>query len=204
MSAQSRGPARRRSAVVTREAIAEAARTLFTADGFETVGIRAIAARAGVDAALVIRYFGSKERLFLDVMTVDLPVATVMEGPLENLGRALVEHVLDLSSSTSGALAVTSLSALFHASDREPVRQTLRETVERAFAVPLAGRLRGGDAELRAHLVAAQIGGLLTSLHVVRDPVLTEAPRQTLISWYGPAVQHLIDGRFDPDAQARP
>ncbi|MFD0886836.1 hypothetical protein ACFQ08_19995, partial [Streptosporangium algeriense] len=65
---------------------------------------------------------------------------------------------------------------------------------ERAFAVPLAGRLRGDDAELRAHLVAAQVGGLLTSLHVVRDPVLTGAPRPALVSWYGPAVQRLIDG----------
>ncbi|MFF0306709.1 TetR family transcriptional regulator [Streptosporangium sp. NPDC004379] len=187
-------PARRRSAAATRRAISEAARELFADNGFEAVGIRVIAARAGVDAALVIRYFGSKERLFLEVMAVDLPMTAIMEGPLENLGPALVEHVLDLSSSPAGTLAVTSLSALFRASERAPVQQTLRETIERAFAVPLAGRLRGGDAELRAHLIAAQIGGLLTSLHVVRDPVLGRADRASLAARYGAAIQRLVDG----------
>ncbi|MEU9835974.1 TetR family transcriptional regulator [Streptosporangium sp. NPDC048047] len=194
MTVGPQGRARRRSAAATRQAISEAARELFADNGFEAVGIRVIAARAGVDAALVIRYFGSKERLFLEVMAVDLPMTAIMEGPLENLGPALVEHVLDLSSSPAGTLAVTSLSALFRASERAPVQRTLRETIERAFAVPLAGRLRGGDAELRAHLIAAQIGGLLTSLHVVRDPVLGRADRASLAAWYGAAIQRLVDG----------
>ncbi|MEV8635053.1 TetR family transcriptional regulator [Streptosporangium sp. NPDC051023] len=198
MAAQPRFPARRRSATVTRQAISEAARELFADSGFDAVGIRAIAARAGVDAALIIRYFGSKEQLFLEVMAVDLPVAAVMDGPLENLGLALVEHVLGLSSSASGTLAVTSLAALFQASERAPVQQTLRETIEKAFAVPLVGRLRGGDAELRAHLIAAQIGGLLTSLHVVQDPVLSGATRASLAAWYGAAIQRLIDGEDTP------
>ncbi|MFB6893318.1 TetR family transcriptional regulator [Kitasatospora sp. NPDC056327] len=187
-------PRPRRSAALTRQAIHDAARELFNRDGFGAVGIRAVAARAGVDAALVIRHFGSKERLFVEAMSVDLPAARILEGPLDGMGRALVAHVVDLSSSTAGSLAVASLAALFRASDRDEVQRSLRATIERAFADPLAPRLAGADAALRAHLVAAQVGGLLTSLHVVEDEVLVRADRAALVAHYGDAVQRLIDG----------
>ncbi|MFJ6619771.1 TetR family transcriptional regulator [Kitasatospora sp. NPDC091335] len=187
-------PRPRRSSALTRQAIHDAARELFNRDGFGAVGIRAVAARAGVDAALVIRYFGSKERLFVEAMSVDLPAARILQGPLDGMGRALVAHVVDLSSSTAGSLAVASLAALFRASDRAEVQRSLRTTIERAFADPLAPRLAGEDAGLRAHLVAAQIGGLLTSLHVVEDEVLVSADRTALVAHYGDAVQQLIDG----------
>ncbi|MFE4976453.1 TetR family transcriptional regulator [Kitasatospora sp. NPDC056651] len=188
-------PRPRRSSALTRQAIHDAARELFNQDGFGAVGIRAVAARAGVDAALVIRHFGSKERLFVEAMSVDLPAARILQGPLDGMGRTLVAHVVDLSSSTAGSLAVASLAALFRASDRAEVQRSLRTTIERAFADPLAPRLAGADAELRAHLVAAQIGGLLTSLHVVEDEVLVSADRTALVAHYGDAVQRLIDGR---------
>ncbi|MEU7983945.1 TetR family transcriptional regulator [Streptosporangium canum] len=183
----------RQPAAVTRKAIHDAAHELFRNEGFDAVGIRAVAARAGVDAALVIRHFGSKEQLFLEAMTVDLPAIKVMEGPLEGMGRAIVEHVVCLPSSRPGALAVTALAALFRASDRGEVQRTLRETIENVFAEPLVRRLEGGDAELRAHLIAAQLGGLLTSMHVVQDPVLLAADRSAIVVRYGDAIQRLID-----------
>ncbi|MER5631642.1 TetR family transcriptional regulator [Streptomyces nitrosporeus] len=193
MTARPRAAKPRQPAAVTRGVIFDAARELFGEAGFDAVGIRAVAARAGVDAALVIRHFGSKERLFLETMTVDLPAAQVMEGPLEGMGRAIVGHVVCLPSTRTGALAVTALSALFRASDREEVRRTLRAAVDDVFARPLVRRLEGGDAELRAHLIAAQLGGLLTSLHVVQDPVLLAADPEVLAARYGDAVQRLID-----------
>ncbi|MET8337785.1 TetR family transcriptional regulator [Streptosporangium canum] len=183
----------RQPAAVTRKAIHDAAHELFRNEGFDAVGIRAVAARAGVDAALVIRHFGSKEQLFLEAMTVDLPAIKVMEGPLEGMGRAIVEHVVCLPSSRPGALAVTALAALFRASDRGEVQRTLRETIENVFAEPLVRRLEGGDAELRAHLIAAQLGGLLTSMHVVQDPVLLAADRSAIVVRYGDSIQRLID-----------
>lgn len=42
--------------------------------------------------------------------------------------------------------------------------------------------------------MAARIGGLLTSLRVVEDAVLTHADRAALVARYGDAVQRLIDG----------
>ena len=55
---------RPRNALATRAAILEAARACFTEAGYEHVGVRDVAARAGVNGALVIRYFGSKVQLF--------------------------------------------------------------------------------------------------------------------------------------------
>lgn len=48
----------------TRAAILAAARRRFAADGYERATIRAIAADAYIDPSMVIRYFGSKDRLF--------------------------------------------------------------------------------------------------------------------------------------------
>ncbi|MCZ2526644.1 TetR/AcrR family transcriptional regulator [Streptomyces sp. HB2AG] len=192
MTERPRASRPRRPAAQTRQAIHDAAHELFSREGFDAVGIRAIAARAGVDAALVVRHFGSKERLFLETMTVDLAAARVMEGPLDGLGRALVEHIVTLPSSRAGEMAVTSLAALFQASDRSEVETALRETIRQGIAEPLVRRLGTEDAEVRAHLVAAQIGGLLTSLHVVHDPVLLAADRGLLTARYGDALQALI------------
>ena len=59
---------RRRDAAATREAILEAATRRFATQGYERAGVREIAADAGVTAALVNRYFGSKEGLFAEVI----------------------------------------------------------------------------------------------------------------------------------------
>ncbi|MCC2628726.1 MAG: transcriptional regulator, partial [Thermomicrobiales bacterium] len=61
------GP-RCRNAKATRQAILEAAKICFMHDGYEQVGVREIAARAGVDPSLVNRYFGSKEGLFSEAV----------------------------------------------------------------------------------------------------------------------------------------
>ncbi len=48
----------------TRERLLAAAREVFHADGFDRASTRVIAARAGVNAALIFRYFGSKAGLY--------------------------------------------------------------------------------------------------------------------------------------------
>ena len=61
-------PRRRRDAAATREAILQAATRRFTTEGYQRAGAREIAADAGVTAALVNRYFGSKVKLFAEVI----------------------------------------------------------------------------------------------------------------------------------------
>jgi len=62
--AHNRPAARKRDAEATRIAILEAAKHHFARSGFEGTFLRDIAAEAGVDAALINRYFGGKDGLF--------------------------------------------------------------------------------------------------------------------------------------------
>src|ERR1700759_5068384 len=48
----------------TRRTILDAARHAFAARGYEQTTIRAVAGEAGIDASMVMRYFGSKPGLF--------------------------------------------------------------------------------------------------------------------------------------------
>src|SRR5512143_1362524 len=85
---------RRRDAAATREAILEAATRHFAARGYDRAGVREIAADVGVNAALVNRYFGSKEGLFAEVIERALDMGHLIRGHrgdlADHLARILV------------------------------------------------------------------------------------------------------------------
>jgi AcrR family transcriptional regulator len=91
---------RRPGSADTRGRILDAARAAFGERGFDGATVRDIAARAGVDAALVHHYFGSKQRLFLAAMDIPVDFATavpaLLEGPPDRLGERFVAFVLGL------------------------------------------------------------------------------------------------------------
>lgn len=176
-----------------RDAVQEAAAELFTAQGFTATGVREIAGRAGVDPALVIRYFGSKEKLFLRTMTMSSAFSDAMNGPLESLGQNLVELVLRSTTGTPAPLSVGVFVALLRASDRPTVQEHLRESIDEMIVARLAPRLTGPDADIRSRLVSAQITGLMAALFVIEDPGLTAAPQTQIARHYGRAIQSLLD-----------
>ena len=87
-------PKRRRDAAATRSAILEAATRRFAFEGYQNAGVREIAADAGVDAAMVNRYFGSKEGLFAEVVECAFEIRYLTDGDratlAEQIGRAHV------------------------------------------------------------------------------------------------------------------
>ncbi len=175
------------------EAIRAAASRLFAARGYSGVSVREVAAAAGVDPSLVNRHFGSKEALFLETMAIDEGFRGLVEGPLEELGRLVLERLLTLRE---GAV-VTAYAALIGAIDRPEVRSYLQGSAARHVVGPLAERLRGPDRELRARLVATQINGLLFDLRIGDDPSLVGRPVGEVLDVYARALQALID---DPTA----
>lgn len=172
----------------TRAAIEEAARRLFAELGFEGASVRAIAGAAGVDPALVIRHFGSKEALFLRCVDTTLGVGAVVDGPIETLGRRLVQYFLDTSRTSTRQRYV----ALVQASHRGQVREEMVRHTAVMFVEPLTPRLRGEDRELRVALAVAQVGGLLNMLFLQEDPVLTAADPEDIVELYGDAIQRLL------------
>lgn len=181
--------ARAASASATREAIGRAARRLFNRQGYAGTSVRQIAAEAGADPALVIRYFGSKEHLFLETVPVEGRFDHVTNGPLEGLGQRLVLSLL----TEAPELTFSIWRAMLRASDSDLVRQRLIAAMEEMFIEPLAPRLVGPHAELRARLVAAQISGLLDAVAILGDARISDASTEQLVGFYGRSIQTLVD-----------
>lgn len=173
----------------TKDLIGASAKRLFEAHGFVGVSVRAIAADAGVDPSLVIRHFGSKEALFLEVLDFEGYVRPPLEGPIETLGVRLAEFIcareqLELR---------TRYTALLRASDREAVREGLRATERRMFLNDLVAVLPGPDKQARALLIGAQVGGIMQSAQAIEEEVLPVIGRERLVQLYGRAIQALVD-----------
>ena len=182
------------SGALTKQAIAKAARRLFSRQGYAGTSVRAIAAAAGTDPALVIRHFGSKERLFLETVAIEGRFEHVTAGPLETLGARLVESLLtELPEQTFNIWR-----AMLRATDSDLVRTRLIDAMEQMFIEPLAPRLVGPEPELRARLVAAQISGLLDAVAILTDRRITEASHESLIRLYGASIQTLVDDPTRP------
>ncbi len=176
----------------TRRSIWAAAMELFTRQGYAATTVREIAGRAGVDPALVIRHFGSKETLFIETMSAALDDQPLVTGPTETLGEDFIRFVLDAEDQVRGVFL-----ALVRASDVEGIAPQLGKQHELTFVTPLRGRLTGPDAQLRARLAAALVGGLLYALWVVEDEGLASADPESIVRTYGGLLQQLIT---PPDA----
>lgn len=171
----------------TRNSIGSAAHRLFTERGYAGTPVRDVASAAGVDAALVIRYFGSKQELFIETMQLDIELRAVLDGPLDNLGERFIDYMLRAEEPTRSVFL-----ALLRASDTESVGTSLREAHDEQFVRPLQERLSGEDAELRARLAAALVGGMMYSMWVVGDEFLLASDHDEVVRRYGALLQRLI------------
>lgn len=174
-------------ATPTKERIRTAATQLFRARGFSGTSVREIAAAAAADPALVIRHFGSKELLFLETMEVPEQEYPLTAVPLERFGRSFVAFLLDSEAGTRDVFL-----AFVRGSGEPAIAERLRTTHERLFVAPLRARLGGPDADERARLAAALVGGLLYALWVVGDEALLAADHAQLADRYGGLLQQLL------------
>ena len=198
MEGSTTGRSRRRGgAAATRAAMLEAARALFTDDGYDHVGVRDVAAAVGVDAALVIRYFGSKERLFAEAVAQGFDPGAYLEGERSGLGERLARSVLQKEKDQGG---YDPLLALLRSAPNERAAALLREGLDEQFVRPLARWLGGEGAEERAGLIAANLFGLAFMRVVVKSgPLATEDPER-LVALVAPVLQSYVDG--EPPAKS--
>jgi len=171
----------------TAEQILRCAANRFWHDGYASTSVRGIAQEVGVDPALVIHYFGSKEELFLKALPADAFWEEVLTGPIDTLGPRLADFVLSRASDRMLALHAT----LIRASDRPAVRARLYEIVDRTFIDKLKDRLPGPEPALRARLIAVQVGGLLQSLSI-SDWAPRGEDHAAVIAIYGRAIQAIV------------
>ncbi|HYO37180.1 MAG TPA: TetR family transcriptional regulator [Geodermatophilus sp.] len=177
----------------TEAAILEAARGLFAEMGFERATIRAVAAAAGVDPALVMQYFGSKENLFTEATRWAHDQVSVLDVPRAQMPAAALADLFGTFEGTGGREGAVALmrSCLTH----PEANRTLRDDVMCSVAAGVAERIGGEDAELRAGLLAACVMGLGLSRYLLEIPAVAEASRADIERLLEPALRALIDPR---------
>jgi AcrR family transcriptional regulator len=173
-------PKRRRDAVATRSAILEAATRRFAYQGYQCAGVREIAADAGVDAAMVNRYFGSKEGLFAEVVECAFEIRYLTDGDRATLAERLAHRMVYGREDIAGDQRIPLLLMLRSAT--EPVAgELLRPCLDRHLLRPLAECLDGPDAEVRAAIAIAQCTGFAILNQMLRPRALAEAQQEELV-----------------------
>ena len=189
-------PGRRRGAADTRGRILEAARALFGERGYEGATVRAVAARAGVDAALVHHYYGTKQQLFLAAMEIPVDFATVVPslvaGPPEEVGHRFARFVLGLWDRPE---LRPLLLGLVRSAATDPVAAgMLRRLLTEGPMLALVTALERPDAELRASLAGSQLIGVLMARYVVGVEPLASLDAESLVATVGPTIQRYLAG----------
>jgi AcrR family transcriptional regulator len=177
----STSPRRRRDAAATRQAILEAATGRFATHGYERAGVREIAADAGVTAALVNRYFGSKEGLFAEVIKGALNIRHLLSGRRANLADHLA-RVMVYGQEESGDRAHIPLLLLLHSAAEPGALELFRRDLNRNVLRGLAEQIGGDDAAVRAVMVMAQLTGFAIMHQVLRPKAFAEARDDELVT----------------------
>jgi AcrR family transcriptional regulator len=197
---ETRRTGRRPGTSETREQIAVAARSQFAELGYERATFRAIAAAAGVDPALVVHFFGSKDELFREVMQLPAAVSDALvriaEAPRDQLGRRLAELVVAALENPATKSVV--LGRIRCASSHPDAAALVRETVTRDLA-RLTNAITDDDPETRAVLVGVQVVGIALARYVVLVEPLASLPAPAVVDLIAPTFQHYLAGPLSAD-----
>lgn len=188
--APARKPPRPRNADRTREDILRAACRAFSADGYARATVRQIASDAGINVALVLRYFGSKEGLFDAALMDSLDIGRLISGDRNTFGDRLAQLLTDASEELPNPLAMMLLATSDSAARAVALKRlTLRVTG------PLARWLRGPDAHERAVRITMLSSGYLTYQLLLPVPDRSVAGVSDTREWLAKALQALVDCR---------
>lgn len=178
----------------SRDRIITSAVDEFGEHGYDGATIRAIAARADVDSALVHHYFGTKADLFAAAMGMpmrpDIAIPEILAGPRDKVGERVVRFVLDAFEQPEiRRRGVALMRAAVGSKLTTPV---LAGFLSRELLGRIAGALDTDDAPLRATLAASQIAGLLMARYVLKLAPIADAGVDGLVARIGPTVQRYL------------
>jgi AcrR family transcriptional regulator len=173
----------------TRRGILEAARAIFATHGYEQTTIRAVAAQVGIDASMVMRYFGSKAGLFAVAASVNLEPPDLGSVPARRRGELLLRSFVDRwESDPSGDTLVLLLRT---AVTDDAVAAQVQASVNRLVAAPVAA-LGGKDADRRSALITTQLLGLVVARYILRQEPLASVPVDEIVADIAPTIQRYL------------
>lgn len=174
----------------TRARITEAARALFLAHGYQATTVRAVAAEAGVDSALIAYHFGSKKGLFAEVTQVECAHAFALPEALAGDPAGVAERLLDAVTDLWDNVAFNRLSL-----QDDSVMRVLREYLDREVVGRIAEYLGGPDATERAVAVVTVIGGLIYTRYLNPLPSAARLTSADVRRILAPAVRAALFAR---------
>jgi AcrR family transcriptional regulator len=177
-----------RDAQRTRAAILLAAQEAFSVRGYADTGVRDITAAAGVNPALVSRYFGSKEGLFEAALDELLDTEILAAAPRENFGEAIVELLTRGRAGRRNPLPMIMLATA------HPAARAIAEALlQRRVVEPLARWFGGAQAKARAARFMLLASGLTLYRDVYPLAPLTGRMDKSLRAWLVQAFQSLVE-----------
>jgi AcrR family transcriptional regulator len=190
---------RRPGSSTTREAILAAARRQFGERGYAGATMRGIAAEAGVDASLVVHFFGNKVSLLGEAIEWPFDPAEEMPALLADGRRQVGRNLVALVVRTWDAAGTRHpVLTLLRAAMTEPQAAEMMSAflTEKLFK-PLLAELGTDQPELRTDLAISQLVGLAMVRHVVRLEPLASLAAEQVVAIYGPTVQRYLTGKVE-------
>jgi AcrR family transcriptional regulator len=181
--------------------ILDAARALFADNGYDGASIRDIAARAAIDPAMVIRYFGSKDELFARAAVIDLQLPRLDKIAPADVGTALIRHFLAL---WEGAEANPGLRVLLKSAAMNDFATRKVQEIFMSQVLPVLAHADGDRrAAEQAALIASQLLGLALCRYILKLPPMVEMAPEQLIAAVGPTLQRYFEGAEQPSDSKR-
>jgi AcrR family transcriptional regulator len=184
----------------TRAAILDAARTLFASGGLSGTSVRAVAAKAGVDPALVHHYFGTKDDLFVAALRLPFDFREVIgpvvaDGPPDEAAERLLPVFLSVWDDPELQVPLLALArSLTDPSSKELMRDGFLKVV----IGPIGQSLGIDDPERRMPLVASQIMGLIFMRYLLQVEPVASMPADELVAIFAPTIQRYLTGALPP------
>ena len=165
----------------TEARILDAAAQIFLTAGYERTTIRAVASAAGVDAALVMHYFGSKQELFRQVIET-APVPSISEAPGQAAEQILAGIADRLASAPGASLA------LLRSMLTNPEAASAASVAAARYEAQISQAIPASDASLRAAIISAITLGVMVSRHLIKSDELATADPAHVIGLLRPCL----------------
>jgi AcrR family transcriptional regulator len=194
--AERRRPGRPAGASDTRERIRTSARELFAQNGIDKTSIRAIAAAAGVDPALVHHYYGTKQQLFAAAIHVPIDPMEVLgplrDTPVEKLGHTLPSLLLPLWDSEVGKGLIATIRSLLAGSEVSLLRSFLQDIIGAEVGTRVDDP--PGTGLIRVQFVASQLVGVVMARYILELDPFKSLPIEQIVETIGPNLQRYLTG----------
>jgi AcrR family transcriptional regulator len=182
----------------TRERILNSARELFARNGIDKTSIRAIAAAADVDPALVHHYYGTKTELFAAAIRIPIDpmqvIGPVRQVPVDQLGLALPSILLPLWDSELGQGFIATLRSILAGSETSLVRSFLQDVITKEVGPRVDDP--PGSGPVRIQYVASQLVGVVMARYILELEPFRSLPVEQIAETIAPNLQRYLTGEL--------